>query len=328
MTQPLPARPSSPSPSPRAPRPPRGKEILLESGTNELEILVFELGGQRFGVNVAKVREVILHVDAVPTPGQAPTVRGVIRLRGSVLTVVDLHKQLGRAPLQSDESQWRIIVTEFNGLTAAFLVEAVDSIYRMSWQDVRPVPDAGAKGHAAVTGLAEIGEDLILMLDFESIYDTIHQSDIHQKPATVNPPSVDRAACRVWLAEDSAFIRASIERMLTASGFNQLTSCRNGLEAWEAIKAAATAGQPLPDVLISDIEMPQMDGLHLCKRVKDNPATAGIRVVLYSSLITEETRHKGLEVGADEQFNKPRLEDVVHTIDTWMSDPVTTPRAA
>jgi two-component system chemotaxis response regulator CheV len=305
------------SPSANAPAP-KGKNILLESGTNELEVLVFELGGQRFGVNVAKVREVILPIEAVPTPGQAETVKGVIRLRGSVLTVVDLHKQLGRAARHTDEANWRIIVTEFNGTTAAFQVEAVDSIYRLSWQDVRPVPDSGAEGHAAVTGLAEVGEELIMMLDFESIYDTINEHNLHHKQGADNPTGARREGCRVWLAEDSAFIRASIEKMLRDSGFAQFQAFRNGLEAWQALKEAAAAGAPLPDVLISDIEMPQMDGLHLCKKVKDDSDTAGIRVILYSSLITEETRHKGRNVGADEQYNKPNLEDAVHAIDRWI----------
>ncbi|MEO0515025.1 MAG: chemotaxis protein [Planctomycetota bacterium] len=304
------------------------KDILLESGTNELEVLVFELGGQRFGVNVAKVREVILHVDAVPTPGQADTVKGVIRLRGSVLTVVDLHKQLSRLPKFDDETQWRIIVTEFNGATAAFEVEAVDSIYRLSWEDVRPVPDSGANGHAAVTGMAEVGEELIMMLDFESIYDTITNKDSHAKNAAVNTMGVDRSKCRVWLAEDSSFIRASIERMLVGSGYELFTAYRNGLEAWDAFKAAVNDGDDLPDVLISDIEMPQMDGLHLCKKVKENASTAGTKVVLYSSLITAETRHKGVEVGADEQFNKPKLENVVHTIDKWMTQALSNSQAA
>ncbi|MEM7625822.1 MAG: chemotaxis protein [Planctomycetota bacterium] len=298
----------------------KGKDILLESGTNELEVLVFELGGQRFGVNVAKVREVILPVEAVPTPGQAETIKGVIRLRGSVLTVVDLHKQLGRIPKHPDESEWRIIVTEFNGSTAAFQVEAVDSIYRMSWEDVRPVPDSGVNGHTAVTGMAEVGEELIMMLDFESIYDTITAKNIHAKSAVNNETGIDRSAVRVWLAEDSSFIRASIEKMVTESGFKQFTAYRNGLDAWEAISSTAKQGGALPHVLISDIEMPQMDGLHLCKKVKENAATAKIKVVLYSSLITDETRHKGIEVGADEQYNKPKLENVVHTIDRWMAE--------
>ncbi|MEO1237657.1 MAG: chemotaxis protein [Planctomycetota bacterium] len=307
-------------PNTNAQRPSPAKDILLESGTNELEVLVFELGGQRFGVNVAKVREVILHVDAVPTPGQADTVKGVIRLRGSVLTVVDLHRQLGRAPKHPDENEWRIIVTEFNGTTAAFEVETVDSIYRLSWEDIRPVPDSGAKGHAEVTGMAEVGDELIMMLDFESIYDTITRRNAHLKDAAQNTLGVDRAACRVWLAEDSSFIRASIEKMLRESGFRDFTAHRNGLEAWQALAKEAAAGKTLPDVLISDIEMPQMDGLHLCKKVKDDKRTAGIKVVLYSSLITAETRHKGVNVGADQQYNKPKLEEVVHSIDRWMHE--------
>ena len=294
------------------------QRILLESGTNELEVLVFELGGQRFGVNVAKVREVILHLDATPTPGQAETVKGVIRLRGSVLTVVDLHKQLKRAPVHTDESQWRIIVTEFNGMTAAFEVEAVDSIYRMSWEDVRPVPESGSNNQACVTGMAEVGEELIMMLDFESIYDTVTARNLHSDAAAVNDLGIDRSNCEIWLAEDSAFIRATIEKMIRNSGFTRFHMFRNGAEAWEAFTAAAANGRALPDVLISDIEMPQMDGLHLCRRVKEHPASKDTRVVLYSSLITAETRHRGMEVGADEQFNKPNLGKVVNVIDQWL----------
>lgn len=295
------------------------EQILLESGTNELEVLVFELGGQRFGVNVAKVREVILHVDATPTPGQADTVKGVIRLRGSVLMVVDLHKHLKHKPVVQNEQDWKIIVTEFNGVTAAFEVEAVDSIYRMSWQDVRPVPDSGAGSTNAVTGIAEVGEDMVMMLDFESIYDgvTARKTDTTAKENRLN---VDRSKARIWLAEDSDFIRASIERMLSGSGFTSIKPHRNGAEAWQAFEQAIKAGEPLPHVLISDIEMPQMDGLHLCKRVKSTRELEAVRVVLYSSLITPETRHKGEQVGADEQFNKPKLSDAIEKIDQWIAD--------
>ena len=295
------------------------KRILLESGTNELEILVFEVGGQRYGVNVAKVREVIMRAEATPTPGQGPAVRGMTRLRGKVLMVIDLHTYLGVAPANPDPETWRLIVTEFNGLAAAFDVEDVDSIYRMSWNQILPAPEGTDDTKAAATGIAEIGEELVMMLDFESIYDAVAQNGT---PATMTGPgttSVDRAGLRVWSAEDSSFVRHGIERALNESGYTDHTIFDNGRELWNGLVEAARNGG-LPDVIMSDIEMAQMDGLHLCKRVKENDATRHIKFVLYSSLITEQTRHKSERVGADAQVNKPNIEQVIAHLDRWGKD--------
>ncbi len=294
----------------------QARRILLESGTNELEILVFEVGGQRYGVNVAKVREVIMRAEATPTPGQGVAVRGMTRLRGKVLMVIDLHHYLGVAPANPDKESWRLIVTEFNGLTAAFDVEDVDSIYRLSWNQILPAPEATDDSKAAATGMAEIGEELVMMLDFESIYDAVA---LNGRPATLAGPEstdVDRAGLRVWSAEDSAFIRQGIERSLTQSGYTQHALFDNGRELWNAMIEASRNGG-MPDVVMSDIEMAQMDGLHLCKRIKENASTSHIRVVLYSSLISEQTRHKSERVGADAQVNKPNIEEVIEHLDRW-----------
>ncbi len=290
-------------------------EILLESGTNELEVLVFGLGGQAYGVNVAKVREVIPFVEVAASPSQPDCVRGMFNLRGVVLPLVDLHHYLDIPPQEPDEAHRRIIVTEFNGQRAAFLVESVEQIHRMSWRDMRPVPETHGKSHFAITGIAEINERLILMLDFESILDHISLQDQLHITRVDNTLGVDRQSKRILFAEDSHFIGQLMHKVLTGSGYEQTKLYRNGFDAWSAIEHAVAQGEPLPDLVVSDIEMPQMDGLALTRRIKESPDLRHIPVILFSSLITEDTRHKGEIVGADKQVAKPQLPEVVGLID-------------
>ncbi len=303
-------------PAGRGPR--ANAEILLESGTNELEVLVFLLGGGVFGVNVAKVREVILPVKPVASPEQHSCVLGMFNLRGGVLPLVDLHNYLSIAPTQSDRNKWRIIVTEFNGFRAGFRVEGVEQIYRMSWTSMRPVPDADGRKQFAITGITQIHDRLVLMLDFESIVDHINMQDSLHVEQVQNVTGVDRATRRVLLAEDSNFIRNIMESVLKRSGYTQVHVFNNGLDAYKALLRMRDEGTP-PDVVVTDIEMPQMDGLALTKRIKQDAGLRGLPVILFSSLITDDTRHKGHQVGADEQIAKPQLPDLVHIVDRWAS---------
>lgn len=289
--------------------------ILLESGTNELEVLVFEIGGQSYGVNVAKVREVIPPIKVAASPSQPPCVRGIFNLRGVVLPLIDLHQYLDIEPEHLDEAHRRIIVTEFNGQRAAFLVEGVDQIYRMSWKLIRPVPETHDQTHAAVTGITEINDQLILMLDFESIFDHIAMQDKMHVTHIENSLGVDRGAKRVILAEDSRFIGQLMHQVLTNSGYEKTILYRNGFDAWSAIQEAMENDLPLPDLIVSDIEMPQMDGLALTRHVKEHADLRHIPVILFSSLVTEDTRHKGEQVGADQQIAKPQLPEMVGLID-------------
>lgn len=297
-------------------------DILLESGTNELEVLVFTLAGQAYGVNVAKVREVILPVKVIASPDQPGAVMGMFNLRGTVLPLVDLHKYF--ALLKDDETidRRRIIVTEFNGQQAAFQVDAVRHIHRISWQAMREVPQLHeGQHHFAVTGVTEINDQLILMLDFESIVDHISlNAQLHIKQVD-NPLGIDRGSKRVLLAEDSPFIGKLMIDLLHNSGYRQAQLYRNGGQAWEAISATAKTDEPLPDLLVSDIEMPQMDGLALTRRIKEDAKLRGIPVILFSSLITPDTLHKGKQVGADRQISKPQLSELVQLIDGFFAEP-------
>ncbi|MEM0914822.1 MAG: chemotaxis protein [Planctomycetota bacterium] len=301
--------------------------ILLESGTNELEVLVFGIAGQRFGVNVAKVREVILNTQTAAAPGQPDAVRGMLNLRGVIHPLVDLAAALDLTS-EADESAKRIIVTEFNGQKAAFLVDRVEQIHRMSWTQIEAVPPLEGAQHPAVTGLTKIDDGLVLMLDFESISDKIAMQDRLHIGAVPNPHGVDREAKRVLLAEDSRFIAELMHKVLIESGYVQAELHFNGRSAWERLQAAADNGEPVPDLVVSDIEMPRMDGLALTRQIKEHAALKHIPVVLFSSLITEDTLHKGKKVGADEQMSKPQLTEVVELIDRYMLKGAPTAQAA
>lgn len=297
-------------------------DILLESGTNELEVLIFRLAGQSYGVNVAKVREVILPTRATANPDQPDAVMGMFNLRGKVLPLVDLHHYFKLDHIETDESKRRIIVTEFNGQQAAFEVDAVEHIHRISWQAMREVPNLhDDSSHFSVTGVTEINNQLILMLDFESIVDHIAMSDQLHLSHVENTLGVDRGSKRVYLAEDSRFIVKLMVDLLHNSGYRQARVFRNGGLAWEALQADLKEGQPLPELMISDIEMPQMDGLALTRRMKENADLCHIPVILFSSLITPDTIHKGEQVGALRQINKPQLKELVEIIDDYFAEP-------
>jgi len=304
-------------------------DILLESGTNELEVLIFRLSGQRYGVNVAKVREVILPVVTAASPNQPESVLGMFNLRGKVMPLVDLHHYFELEPETEGVQSGRVIVTEFNGQSAGFRVDGVEQIHRMSWASMREVPQIHESGnHFAVTGVTEINKELILMLDFESIVDHIAlNKQLHIKHVE-NPLGVDRGSKRIFLAEDSRFIANLMIELLHNSGYTQAQLFRNGGQAWDALNTLIKAGQPLPQLLVSDIEMPQMDGLALTRRIKETAALRDIPVILFSSLITADTLHKGEQVGAMRQISKPQLTELVQIIDGYFNENEPTAAAA
>jgi two-component system, chemotaxis family, chemotaxis protein CheV len=314
-------------------------EILLDAGTNELEVLVFRLGSGHFGVNVAKVREVIRPSKTVHAPGQHASVIGMFNIRGSVIPVVDLAMHLGvekRWGTGDNAPEGRVIITEFNGIRSGFMVDTVDQIHRMSWQRVRPTPsvnfggkDANAETLASTTGVIEMGEKLILMVDFESVADAILVEKRLHVDNVPNEYGVDRASKRVILAEDSPFMRGLITKVFRNSGYAKLEVYPDGEAAWNAVKATIDAGEKaIPiDAVISDIEMPRMDGLHLTSRVKGNATTKGVPVVLFSSLVSDDNRKKGEQVGADVQIPKPELAEMVRLVDRIVSGQSTNTRS-
>jgi two-component system chemotaxis response regulator CheV len=240
----------------------------------------------------------------------------MFNIRGSVLPVVDLAKHLGLSE-KCDPASGRVIITEFNGIRAGFLVDGVDQIHRMSWSKVRPAPEVGtgedSGAVSSVTGVVELKDALVLMLDFESVADAILVERRLHVEKVDNPLGVDRAAKRVILAEDSPFMRNLMRDVFVNSGYARLEVCTDGEQAWKLI-SAATDADPV-HCLVSDIEMPRMDGLFLCKNIKQHQALRHVPVILFSSLISHDNLKKGEQVGADMQVAKPELAEMVRLVD-------------
>ncbi len=292
------------------------KEILLESGTNELELLVFDVADYTFGINVAKVREVLPATEITKLPRAHSSVRGVFKLRNRVIPCVSLLDHLGITPRQSG-SESTMILTDFNQQQTAFLVDSVERIHRLSWQNILSVPGLEALSHTPVTALARCDNRLIVMLDFEMILDDV--TDQYFRTDTVdNPMGLPREKLHILLAEDSPTVREAVSNTLRKSGYTRLSVFENGAEAWKWIEPRL--GQPqcdgsFADLVISDVEMPQVDGFHLTKRIKDHPELRHVPVLLYSSIITPDNYKKGQAVGADAQIAKPELKRIVALAD-------------
>ena len=294
--------------------------ILLESGTNEIEIMKFTIGGNLYGINVAQVREIMISAPVKPMPMAHPSVEGIFKPRDTVLTVVDLPKYLGVDSPKDPKDIF--IITNFNKMFIAFRVHAVDRISRISWTDIQK-PDKTVSGGAegVATGIAQCDGELVTILDFERIVAEIAPETSIQMSEVEQLGPRDRNEKPIWVAEDSILLSKMIEDSLRRANYVNLHMFSNGLELWEALSALPQEGELTRDValIITDIEMPQMDGHRLTKLVKDNARFKQIPLIIFSSLISEEMRRKGRDLGADEQLTKPEIGHLVDVMDRLLA---------
>lgn len=308
--------------------------ILLESGTNELELVEFFIDevdpatGRTYrgfyGVNVAKVLEIIRMPAVTQLPEiPHPSVLGAFNLRSRIIPLVDLAQWLGKRMAEKDHDDTKVIVSEFNRMISAFMVTGVTRIHRLSWTQVEaPGKYLNEYSGNSVTGVVRFDDRILLVLDMEKILADlnpglamkIEDGALEEIRETQGPVRKDRY--RALIADDSTSIRRMIGTMLEKAGF-EVTQTVNGQEAWDALSAlkaqAGAEGRPitdLVDILVSDIEMPVMDGHNLTRRVKDDPVLKVLPVILFSSLITDRLRHKGEAVGADDQVSKPNITEL------------------
>ena len=297
--------------------------ILLETGTNELEILEFVISGNSYGINVAKITELMQAQVVQEMPLSHPCVEGVFQPRDEVYTIVDLAKYLGMGESEQPDKDI-FIITNFNKMNIAFHVHAVESIFRISWQDIEK-PDSIIYGgqEGVVTGIAKVSDRIISILDFEKITFDISPETGIDLTTVKTYGGVDREQIPLVVAEDSALLRKMLTEALHTAGYNNLIILNNGEEAWEHITRIKSSGTTditsKVSCLITDIEMPKMDGHRLTKLVKSDPALADIPVIIFSSLIDENMQKKGLEVGADGQLAKPDIANLVSVVDTMVS---------
>ena len=291
--------------------------ILLESGTNEIEIMEFTIDGNLYGINVAKVKEIMISAPVKHMPHAHPAVEGIFKPRDEVLTVVDLPKYLNG--MDSAKGPKDIfIITNFNKMFIAFRVHSVVRISRISWTDIRK-PDKTVSGGAesVATGIAQCDEDLVTILDFERIVAEIApETSIQEDDIDSLGPRV-RNDQPIWIAEDSILLSKMIENSLKKAGYVNLHMYPNGQELWDALNELPEGANPETAValIITDIEMPQMDGHRLTKLVKESSRFKEIPLIIFSSLISEEMRIKGRQLGADEQLTKPEIGHLVDVMD-------------
>ncbi len=291
--------------------------ILLESGTNEFEIVEFSVGGVRYGINVAKVREVIQSaLFRVTKVAQAhPYLDGVITLRGSTIPLVNLPRCMGHGQGTQCKS---IIVTEINAYAIGFLVDEVLRIHRISWNDMESPPQVG--GGSRVVGLVRFGDKIVQLMDFESIIAEVNPK-INKKLTEVESRNDNlqdmRQSAPIVVAEDSTMLRNMIVSTLNDAGYGKVMAFVNGLDAWNFLHPE---DEPAPDMghgaVITDIEMPKMDGHRLLKLIRDDAELRGLPVILFSSLINEEMRSKGEMLGATGQITKPEMNELVDFLDS------------
>lgn len=292
--------------------------ILLENGTNELEVLEFYVDGYAYGINVAKIREIIPYQTVTPVPNSHPSIEGIFMPRDTMITAIDLKNCLQRGP--SDEGGL-FIVTNFNKLDIAFHVEQVVGIHRVSWQDIiKPDSTISTTEEGISTGIIKIDGKLIIILDFEKIV-----SDINPETG-LKITEIDALGERtrndvpILIAEDSPLLNKLIVDCLKKAGYHNLIHTENGQKAWNIIQDCISDGTLKDHVqcVITDIEMPVMDGHHLLKLIRSNSQTEDIPVIIFSSLVNEEMKVKGQALGANAQLSKPEIGNLVMEIDKWV----------
>ena len=291
--------------------------ILLESGTNEFEIVEFTVGGVHYGINVAKVREVIQSAlfPITQVPQAHPYLDGVITLRGSTIPLVNLPRCMGHGQGENCKS---IIVTEINAYYIGFLVDEVSRIHRISWNDMESPPQVG--GSSRVVGIVRFGDRIVQLMDFESIIAEVNPQ-INKKLTEVQSRDDNLQTLRqnapIVVAEDSTMLRNMLLGTLKDAGYGNVTAFVNGLDAWNFLHPEE---EPAPDMghgaVITDIEMPKMDGHRLLKLIREDEKLRGIPVILFSSLINEEMRSKGEALGATGQIAKPEMNELVDFLDS------------
>ena len=284
------------------------------AGTNKLEILLFSLGvdsrtGRRetFGINVFKVREVMRTPPITAAPEMPSSVEGMVSLRGALVPVVDLAKYTG---LGTDTPRSIMIVTEYAGHTQGFLVEAVDTILRLDWGQMRVPPEMLMAEHGGlVTAVTELADNrLVMMMDVEKVLSETTKYDDEVVYRNIEP--LNNPHLTVLFADDSIVARRQIERTLDAMRVKHISAI-NGNEAWKEMeKIAALAkisGEKVSDLVslvLTDVEMPEMDGYILTKRIKSDPRFADIPVIMHSSLSGMSNQQLGKSVGVDEYVAK------------------------
>ncbi|WP_129597999.1 chemotaxis protein [Anaerophilus nitritogenes] len=304
------------------------KGILLESGTGEVEVLEFVVENKHYAINVIKTKEIFEVKNITNIPNANPSISGVTLVRGKTITLVDLRYVLEKKKIEEqtnkieEQTNKIALLCEFNQNQVAFLVDKVLGIHRIGWNKLEKPDDI--VDNSLVIGNIVMNDKILMLLDFEKIIIDMRSSYGNYEKSIQNiTPNEKRAKARLILADDSTMIRSMLQDVLTKAGYTNLTFFNDGEQVLEHLKIVAqNHGKEFlkyVDAVITDIEMPQMDGHTLTRKIKEDYILNELPVIIFSSLITQDLYHKGESVGADAQMSKPDIDSLVNVIDkyTW-----------
>lgn len=295
--------------------------ILLESGTGEVEVLEFVINNKHYAINVVKVKEVLeMKANSLTKLPETPkSIGGLMLCRGEILTLIDLKYILEKQDNQDMGS--KVIVCEFNKMKVAFNIDDIIAVHRIKWEEIRKPDDLSV--NSLVVGNIVLKDKILLMLDFEKIVTDINPNAGISEDKIVNVDYKDRSNIKLILADDSALIRKLLNDTLTKAGFKNLRVFDDGSQVLNFLlsKVDEKGDEFTEDaqLLVTDIEMPQMDGLTLTRKIKEHPILNKLPVIIFSSLITDELKHKGESVGADAQLSKPEIGELVDVMDKFIN---------
>ncbi|OEU80468.1 MAG: hypothetical protein BA865_16130 [Desulfobacterales bacterium S5133MH4] len=308
------------------------QEILLKSGTNEMELLTFLLGDQHFGVNVSKVQSILQFDPSLVTkmPNVPSAMLGMMLYRERTIPLIDLSVALDMETGLTSERQI-VIVTQFNNAVSSFRVDGVNRIHRLSWDTFVPVGDFISSSNAnSIVGSVHVDDSEVMVVDMENILAEIVPSMVLEEVKSElleNTNKAKRENIQIIFAEDSRMMRNNLVRILHGVGYTNIRAFDNGQKAYETLSVMcdqAESGKKdamrLPDIIISDIEMPEMDGLTLCRKAKEDLGLKQIPVIMFSSLINEQMVMKCQNIGADGYVTKPETNKLVAMLDKMCFD--------
>ncbi|MDM8533863.1 chemotaxis protein [Clostridiaceae bacterium HSG29] len=291
-------------------------EILLESGTGEVEVLHFKVDGENYAINVVKVKEILAIDNISKVPNAAKDIAGVSLIRGEIITVIDMRYVINKQLMPNIEKSMNL-VCEFNKLKVSFAIDQVVGISRIKWSDISKPDDVTS--NSLVIGNINHNGTILMLLDFEKIVMDISPKTGINVSRIENVEKKDRSNYKIVLADDSPLIRNVLKEVLELAGFKNMTFFDNGQDTYDFLMNLVNKkGENFTDdidLLITDIEMPRLDGHALTRRLKENRITKKLPILIFSSLITDDLYHKGESVGADGQMSKPEIDNLINMVD-------------
>jgi len=293
--------------------------------TSVLGLMEFTMAGSSFGINVAKVTEIMRRCPITPMTHSHPCIEGVFKPRGKIITVISLPRYM-ELPESENPEQDMFMLTNFDNVNAAFLVHTVEAMHQIKWSDVEK-PSAIIYGgmDSVITGTVKIGEKLVTIIDFEKVLFDINPETGLQLSEVKLMGARERSEKPIVIVEDSVFLKRMILQALEMAGYTNVTSFDNGQDAWEYLERVRNEClenkmrvETKVTIIITDIEMPRMDGHHLTKLVKSDDFLNKIPVLVFSSLVDEAQQAHGESIGVNAHLSKPQIGSLISTIDKWI----------